>query len=136
MIELRDDPLDPGAQLGAAYRGEEGGVVSFVGTVRSATRGRAVLRLEYEAYREMALAELERIAREAREKFAIRQIDVQHRLGTLLPGDVAVAIVVRAEHRAAAFDACRFAIDEIKRTVPIWKKEVFADGEVWVGDRP
>lgn len=136
MIAIVDQAIDVGSVVGSDGSGAEGGVVSFVGTVRRATRGRSVVRLEYEAYPEMAILEIEKIAAHAREKFGLLALDVVHRVGTLLPGEVAVVIVARAPHRGAAFDGCRFAIDTLKQTVPIWKKEVFADGEVWVGDRP
>lgn len=136
MIAIVDQAIDVGSVVGSDGSGEEGGVVSFVGTVRGATRGRAVVRLEYEAYPEMAILEIQKIAAVACERFGLLALDVIHRVGTLFPGDVAVVIVARAPHRGAAFDGCRFAIDTLKQTVPIWKKEVFADGEVWVGDRP
>lgn len=136
MIALVDAPIDVARLAGEDASGAAGGLVLFVGAVRGHTRGRAVVRLEYEAYAPMALAELEALAAEARSRFAIRSIDIVHRVGVLALGEVAVAIAVRAAHRDAAFDACRFAIDTLKKTVPIWKKEVFEDGEVWVGDRP
>jgi molybdopterin synthase catalytic subunit len=136
VIAIRETPLDVSALLAAGASDESGGVVVFVGTVRSATRGQAVVRLEYEAYPAMAISELEKIAAAAGERFGVLALDIEHRVGVLLPGDVAVVIVARAAHRAAAFDACRFAIDTLKQTVPIWKKEVFESGEVWVGDRP
>ncbi len=136
MIDIVDHPIDVESLTCGPFRGVEGGVVSFIGTVRASTRGREVLRLHYEAYPEMALLEIEAIVNEGKRRFAVDSIDIVHRVGTLLPGDVAVVIVVRAPHRGAAFDGCRFAIDTLKETVPIWKKEVFRDGEIWVGDRP
>jgi molybdopterin synthase catalytic subunit len=135
MIDIVSEPIDVATLVGQADGGS-GGLVLFVGQVRASTGGRNVVRLEYEAYRAMALAELEKLAEEAARTFAISGIDIVHRVGTLAVGDIAVAIVVRAPHRAAAFDACRWAIDTLKRTVPIWKKEVFEDGSTWVGDRP
>ncbi len=136
MIELTDAPIDVARCLARCDDQDSGGQVFFVGRVRAATRGRAVTRLEYEAYRPMAIREIERIVAAACERFAIRSLDVIHRVGTLGIGEIAVIIVANAAHRVAAFDACRFAIDELKKTVPIWKREVFADGSEWVGDRP
>ena len=136
LVDLVDRPIDLDSLLRGRNDSEAGGLVLFVGRVRAATKGRAVLRLEYEAYRPMALAELEALAALTRARFAIRAIDVVHRVGTLEIGAIAVAIAVEAEHRAAAFDACRFAIDALKRTVPIWKKEIYGDGSEWIGDRP
>lgn len=136
MIRLTDQPIDVAGMVDAAEDAGAGGVVLFVGTVRDQTRGRAVARLEYEAYPPMAVSEMEKIAATARERFDVREVDIVHRVGVLRHGEAAVAIVVRAAHRGAAFDACRFAIDTLKETVPIWKKEVYEDGETWVGDRP
>jgi molybdopterin synthase catalytic subunit len=136
MIRLVTDPIDVARWTAGPFAGDSGGVVSFVGAVRDSTRGRKVVRLEYEAYPEMAESELAAIVRLAKERFGDVELDVIHRLGVLVPGDVAVVIVARAAHRAAAFDACRFTIDTLKKTVPIWKKEVYDDGEVWIGDRP
>jgi len=136
MIDIVDQPIDVAGLSSGEDDGLSGGFVAFVGRVRQHTQGRAVIRLEYETYREMALLELEKLAAEARSTFEITDIDIVHRVGVLEHGEAAVVIVVRAPHRAAAFDACRWAIDTLKKTVPIWKKEVFEDGTVWVGDRP
>ena len=108
----------------------------FIGTVRNATKGKAVIRLEFEAYEAMALSELEKIASQAAEKCPVQKILIHHRVGVLAIGEVPVIIAVSAAHRAAAFDACRFIIDTLKQTVPIWKKEIFEDGEVWVAAHP
>lgn len=135
MIELVEGPIDVAGMLAAEEAGA-GGVVLFVGTVRNQTGGRAVTRLEYQAYPAMAKAEMAKVADRACAEHGASSVDIAHRVGTLQIGDAAVAIVARAPHRGAAFDACRFAIDLLKQTVPIWKKEVFEDGEVWVGDRP
>jgi molybdopterin synthase catalytic subunit len=110
---------------------EDGAVVVFEGVVRNHSRGRATLRLEYEAYEPMAIRKLEEIGREAKQKFTIDRIGMIHRLGRLEIGETSVAIVVTAEHRGAAFAACQYAIDRLKQVVPIWKKEFFADGAVW-----
>jgi MoaE-MoaD fusion protein len=110
---------------------EDGAAVIFDGFVRNNFRGRETLYLEYEAYEPMALAKITEIGAQIREKFKVSRIAIVHRLGRLNIGETSVFIVVSAPHRAAAFDACRFAIDTLKRTVPIWKKEYFADGSVW-----
>jgi molybdopterin converting factor subunit 1 len=115
----------------ALRRGEDGAVLAFEGVVRNQTRGRKTMYLEYEAYEEMALAELEKLAAEALDKFKIRDVAMVHRLGRLEIGETSVLIAVASAHRAAAFEACRWLIDTLKRTVPIWKKEFFEDGAVW-----
>ena len=115
---------------------ESGGIDVFIGTVRNATKGKAVLRLEFEAYEKMALAEMEKIAVRAIEKWPVQKLLIHHRIGVLAVGEVPVIIAVSAAHRDAAFEACRYVIDTLKQTVPIWKKEVFEDGEVWVAAHP
>jgi molybdopterin synthase catalytic subunit len=111
-------------------RSGDGGVVTFVGVVRdTAEDGRSVLGLSYEAFEPMAIAEFERIAAEARERFGDLKVTIVHRIGELNAGDVAVAVVAAAPHRDAAFEACRYCIDELKRRAPIWKKERYADGQ-------
>ncbi|CAN5713922.1 hypothetical protein BH10BAC2_BH10BAC2_17110 [soil metagenome] len=115
---------------------ECGGIDVFIGTVRNATKGKTVVQLEFEAYEVMALKEMQKIADEVFEKWPVQKIVIHHRTGVLNIGEVPVVIVVAAAHRAAAFDACRYTIDTLKQTVPIWKKEVFDDGEVWVAAHP
>ncbi|MCC8426279.1 molybdenum cofactor biosynthesis protein MoaE [Mucilaginibacter sp. UR6-11] len=115
---------------------ETGGIDVFVGTVRNATRGRAVIRLEFEAYEKMAVSEMEKIAQQALAKWPVQKILIHHRTGGLQIGEIPVIIAVAAAHRDAAFDACRYIIDTLKQTVPIWKKEIFEDGEVWVAAHP
>lgn len=114
-----------------AKTSEDGAVAVFEGIVRNYSRGRRTIYLEYEVYAPMALAKMREIATEAREKFAIHRIAVVHRLGRMEIGETSVLVAVSAAHRAAAFDACRFAIDTLKQIVPIWKKEYFADGSAW-----
>lgn len=109
----------------------DGAVCAFEGIVRDNTRGRRTLYLDYEAYEQMALRELERLAREAGERFAIREAVVWHRLGRMEIGETSVFIVVASAHRGAPFEACRWLIDTLKKKVPIWKKEYFEDGAVW-----
>jgi molybdopterin synthase catalytic subunit len=115
---------------------ETGGIDVFVGTVRNATKGKAVMRLEFEAYLKMAVSELEKIAQQALKQWPVQKILIHHRTGILQIGEIPVIIAVAAAHRDAAFDACRYIIDTLKQTVPIWKKEIFEDGEVWVAAHP
>ncbi len=117
-------------------REDDGAVLAFEGVVRNQTRGRKTMYLEYEAYEEMALAQLEKLAVEALEKFKTRDVAIVHRLGRLEIGETSVLIAVASAHRAAAFEACRWLIDTLKRTVPIWKKEFFEDGAVWADGEP
>ncbi len=115
---------------------ECGGINVFVGTVRNITKGKRVIRLEFEAYETMALSEMHKIAKDVFKKWEVQKILIHHRTGILYPKDVPVVIAVGAAHRDAAFTACRYIIDTLKETVPIWKKEVFEDGEVWVAAHP
>ena len=109
----------------------DGALCLFLGVVRADNDGRAVVRLEYEAYEEMALPMIEEIAAEARGRFGVSDVRIVHRLGRLEVGEVSVAVAAASPHRAEAFAACRYAIDTLKARVPIWKKEFFADGAVW-----
>lgn len=113
-----------------------GGIDIFIGTVRDATKGKKVIRLEFEAYENMALKEMKKIAEQAYNKWPVQKILIHHRTGILQIGEIPVIIAVAAAHRDAAFDACRYIIDTLKQTVPIWKKEIFEDGEVWVAAHP
>ena len=115
---------------------ESGGIDVFIGTVRNATKGKQVMRLEFEAYEPMALKEIGKIAAQAFEKWPVQKLLVHHRVGVLEVGEIPVIIAVSCAHRDAAFEACRFVIDTLKQTVPIWKKEVFDDGETWVAAHP
>ena len=115
---------------------ESGGINVFIGTVRDATRGKKVLRLEFEAYEKMAIKEINKIAEETVRRWPVQRIVFHHRTGVLQIGEIPVVIAVSAAHRDAAFEACRYAIDTLKETVPIWKKEIFEDGEVWVAAHP
>jgi molybdopterin synthase catalytic subunit len=135
-ILLSNQPLDVLLCISEVENTASGGIDVFIGTVREATKCRRVVRLEFEGYEKMAIREMTKIALEAAEKWPIQAISMHHRLGTLAIGEVAVVIAVSAAHREAAFDACRFAIDSLKKTVPIWKKEVFEDGEIWVAAHP
>jgi MoaE-MoaD fusion protein len=133
---LTREPFDSQALIAAAKRPENGAVVVFDGIVRDNSRGRRTLHLDYEAYEEMAAKQLRALAAEARSRFGVRHVTIVHRLGRLQLGETSVLIVVASAHRAQAFDACRWAIDTLKRTVPIWKKETFADGAVWAPGEP
>lgn len=117
-------------------RGEDGAVVVFEGIVRNHTRNRRTLFLDYEAYEPMALAQMNSLAEKVLANYKVREVTMVHRLGRLEIGETSVLIVVASAHRGAAFDACRFAIDTLKRTVPIWKKEHFTDGVVWADGEP
>lgn len=132
FFELTTEPIDVGAVGRRIVLPECGATVTLDGYAREWTKGRRTLHLVYEVYAPMALSEMRRLGREAHERFAIAHIGIVHRTGRLDIGETSVVIVVSAPHRGAAFEACEWAIRELKRTVPIWKKEVFADGEVWV----
>lgn len=132
MVELTDKKISIDKILNAVEDHATGGVVLFLGRVRNQVEGREVLRMNYEAYSEMALAKMREIEEEARKQWPIKKIAMVHRTGQLELGEVSVAIAVASAHRKEAFEACRFAIDTLKETVPIWKKEHFADGERWV----
>ena len=131
---ISDQPLDEQEVVGRVAGDDTGGVVSFVGTVRNHARGQSIQSLEYEAYPEMAEREMQKIADQAAERWPGTRVAIAHRTGHLKIGDAAVVVVACAAHRGEAFDACRFAIDTLKRTVPIWKKEVAVSGEYWVDD--
>ncbi|PYQ52971.1 MAG: molybdenum cofactor biosynthesis protein MoaE [Acidobacteria bacterium] len=129
-VRLTRAPIDTAAL--AVPSPADGGVCVFLGVVRDQSGGRAVRHLEYEAYEEMALPMMEEIAREARGRWPVTEVRIVHGLGRLEIGETSVAVAVTAPHRGAAFEACRYAIDTLKATVPIWKKEFYADGAVWL----
>jgi molybdopterin converting factor subunit 1 len=128
--------IDTAGTLDRLKRGEDGAALVFEGVVRNQTRGRKTVYLDYEAYEEMALAQMEELAEQALGRFQIRDVAIVHRLGRLEIGETSVLIAVASAHRAAAFDACRWLIDTLKKTVPIWKKEHFEDGAVWADGDP
>ena len=135
MIEITHDTLDP-QEITARVRSESNGaVVTFLGTTRRFTGGREVLHLEYEAYRPMADNKLAEISQEMRERWSVEDVSIVHRLGRLEIQDISLVVVVASPHRKEAFAACQYSVDRIKQTVPIWKKEFFEDGEVWVGSQ-
>lgn len=126
------EPIAVEAPLREVEGTDCGAVVSFTGTVRASNHGKAVVRLEYEAYPEMALRVFEQISAQARERWGAR-LAIHHRTGTLRPGEVSVVIAAAAAHRGDAFDACRHAIEALKKDAPIWKQEFYPDGSSWVG---
>jgi molybdopterin synthase catalytic subunit len=130
------EPIDTASLLNSIKLGEDGAAIVFEGVVRNNTRGRRTLYLDYEAYEPMALKQLEELAARAMLDFKVRDVAIVHRLGRLEIGETSVSIVVASAHRAAAFDACRWMIDTLKKTVPIWKKEYFEDGAVWADGEP
>lgn len=135
-ISLTREPIKADQLVAAAKQGEDGAVAVFDGIVRNNTRGRQTLYLDYEAYEEMAEKQMRELAAEARTRFGVRQVTIVHRLGRLQVSETSVLIIVASAHRAAALDACRWLIDTLKKTVPIWKKEAFADGAVWADGEP
>ena len=136
-VAITDEALDVGAALARVGRPEVGGIGIFVGTVRVSPAGddrdRAVVRLEYEAHPTLALERLEDVVRDARTKWELQEVVAWHRIGACAVGEPTVVIACGAAHRAAALEATRWIIDELKATVPIWKKEVYADGSTWIG---
>lgn len=135
-IQLSESPITSVAAENFVTNEECGGIVTFVGTARKFTKGKEVVRLEFEAYEPMAIKEMAKIAQQILEKFPAKKVAIHHRTGIVNLEDIAVVISVSCPHRAAAFEACQYAIDTLKQTVPIWKKEIFEDGEVWVGAHP
>ena len=131
FIQLVREPIDRAALIRHVHAPEDGAVVTFDGCVRNHSHGRRTLYLDYEAYEAMALGKIREITDEIHRKFPIHRVAVVHRLGRLEIGETSVFIAVSSPHRPAAFEACRYAIDTLKRTVPIWKKEYFEDGAVW-----
>lgn len=136
QIVLSGEALNIQACIDWIMSPESGGIDVFIGTVRNITKGKPVLKLDFEAYEPMAISEMEKIAQQAFEKWPVQKVLIHHRTGTLQVGEVPVIIAVSAAHRDAAFEACRYIIDTLKQTVPIWKKEAFEDGEVWVAAHP
>ena len=133
MFRVTDKPIDLQALVDCVTDPEAGAIATFIGTTRNNNQGRKVIALDYEAYPEMAEKELARLGEEAKRKWQICRIAIVHRIGAVQIAEPSVIIAVSAAHREAAFAACRFAIEEIKKTVPIWKKEVYEGGEIWIG---
>lgn len=135
-IKITSDPLDIQTCVDWVMSPGSGGIDIFIGTVRDSTHGKRVVNLEFEAYEQMAEREMNRIAAFASVNWPLDRILIHHRTGRLSIGEIPVIIAVSAAHRAAAFEACRYAIDTLKQSVPIWKKEIFEDGEIWVAAHP
>jgi molybdopterin synthase catalytic subunit len=133
VFRVTNDPIDLAELVRYVGDPEAGAIVPFIGTTRNNNEGRKVIALDYEAYPEMAEKELARIGADAAKRWPICRMAIVHRLGPVRIGEASVIIVVSSAHRDAAFAASRFAIEEIKKTVPIWKKEVYEGGEVWIG---
>ena len=136
MFKITRDPLVAESIIAEVNKSGNGGICAFVGTVRDNADGKSVLHLEYDAYPEMAEKKLAEIAAEIKDKWGLGDVSIVHRIGKMEIGEAAVVIAVGAPHRKEAFQACQYAIDRIKEFVPIWKKEYFTDGEVWVEESP
>ncbi len=132
MIKITDQAINPNEILAYISDPQAGGIDVFIGTVRDRSFGKTVTKLEYEVYDTMAIKEMQKLCEAACEKWPIVKYAIVHRKGTLHIGDIAVVIAVSTPHRAAAFEACQWLIDNLKVTVPIWKKEFYLDGDVWV----
>ena len=136
VTALTREPIAADALVAAAKQGSDGAVIVFDGIVRDNTRGRRTIYLDYESYEEMASKQMAELAQQAVERFGVRGITIIHRLGRLFVGETSVLIIVASAHRAAAYEASRWLIDTLKKTVPIWKKETFVDGAVWADGDP
>ncbi|MCH8200697.1 MAG: molybdenum cofactor biosynthesis protein MoaE [Chloroflexi bacterium] len=132
LFEVTADELDPGRVVEHVRRDDAGAIALFYGVVRDHNRGRKVMHLEYDAYPEMATRVMQRIADEVKERFNIAETAIQHRTGRLEVGETSLLVAVSSAHRKEAFEACHALVDRFKETVPVWKKEVFEDGEEWV----
>ena len=133
MFRVVREPIDLPELVRAVTDPSAGAIATFIGTTRNQNDGRKVVALDYDAYPEMAEIELRRIGEDAGKKWKIERMAITHRVGPVAIGEASVVIAVSAAHRDDAFQACRFAIEEIKKTVPIWKKEIYEGGEVWIG---
>lgn len=136
LIQITDLPILPEAVINLVKTDDSGAVNVFIGTVRNSTQNREVVKLEFEAYENMAIKELQKIADQIKARWPVNEIAIHHRVGELVIGDIPVVIAVSTAHRQQGFEACQFAIDTLKMAVPIWKKEIFADGEEWVSAHP
>ena len=132
MIEITHEPLNPEAITAKVLNAANGAVVTFLGTTRGRTANRNVLHLEYEAYTPMAEKKLDEVAEEIRSKYSVEDVFIAHRVGRLEIEEISLVVAVASPHRKDAFAACEYAVDRIKQTVPIWKKEFFEGGEVWI----
>lgn len=135
-VKISAEPLDIQYCINCVQSPSCGGIDVFIGTVRNATNNKKVVKLQFEAYERMAIKEMNKLAEQAVAEWEVQGVAIHHRVGELIIGEVPVVIAVSAAHRAAAFEACRYIIDTLKQTVPIWKKEFFEDGEIWVAAHP
>lgn len=133
MFEITEKPIDLASLVSHVSDPSAGAVTTFLGTTRATNRGRAVLKLEYEAYAEMAVAEFEKIASEAARRWELTRVAIVHRVGIVPLGEASIGIAVSAPHRRESIEACHYCIDSLKLVAPIWKKEHFEGGEVWIG---
>jgi molybdopterin synthase catalytic subunit len=136
MIRLQEEKINVEDVISSVQSPDAGAIDVFIGTVRNQTKNKAVIHLEFEAYESMAIAEIKKIVSRAKSSWPILNISVVHAIGKLEIGDIPVVIAVSTAHRKAAFEACEFVIDELKKTVPIWKREFFEDGDQWVSAHP
>ena len=136
LVKITDLPIEPEAVINLVKTVDSGAVNVFIGTVRNSTQNREVVNLEFEAYESMAIKELQKIADQIKARWPVNKIAIHHRVGKLAIGDIPVVIAVSTPHRQQGFEACQYAIDTLKMAVPIWKKEIFADGEEWVSAHP
>ncbi len=136
FIQITDVPIKAEAVIQLVRTDDSGAVNVFIGTVRNSTQNKEVVGLEFEAYETMALKEINKIVELIKDRWPINAIAIHHRVGALAIGDIPVVIAVSTPHRKQGFEACQFAIDTLKQKVPIWKKEIFADGEEWVSAHP
>ena len=136
LIKITDSLIDPSNVIDLVKTPDSGAINVFIGTVRNSTKNRDVKQLEFEAYDTMAIKEIDKIIGQAKQKWPISSMAIHHRVGVLEIGDIPVVIAVSTPHRQQGFEACQYAIDTLKETVPIWKKEIFADGEQWVSAHP
>jgi molybdopterin synthase catalytic subunit len=132
-FKIVNEPIDPAALAAEVLTDADGAICTFQGVARRYSRGREVVHLEYEAYPEMAERKLAEIGDELRVKFGVERVAIHHRTGVLAIGEASVVIAVASPHRKESFAACQYAIDRIKQTVPIWKKEIWSDGQQWIG---
>lgn len=136
MVEITHDKIDVSRLISHVSDGSAGAIDVFIGTTRNKTSGKAVAKLDFEAYEPMAIKEIQKIVNRACEQWNVLKYAISHRVGLVEIGEEAVVIAVSTPHREDAFAACKFIIDELKKTVPIWKKEAFEDGDVWVAAHP
>lgn len=135
MINITHEPLNSELLTAKVQQNSNGAVITFLGTTRNFTNGRKIIRLEYEAYRPMADNKMEQIVNEIKERWFIENVAIAHRLGHVAVGETSLVVAIASPHRRQCFDACQYAVNRIKQMVPIWKKEIFEGGEIWIGSQ-